>query len=167
MILHTKRLILKEVQTEDAAFYFALFSDPDFIKYINDKNLKSEEETKEFLQNTMIPKLCKDGLGFFTVIEKETNEAIGTSSILKRDKTDFFDVGYAFLPKGRGKGYAVEATQCIMQYAKENLKQNKVIAFTMPENKASQKVLTTLGFSYIGLQEIHKGEEDSVFEYSF
>ena len=115
----------------------------------------------------MIPKLCKDGLGFFTVIEKETKEAIGTSSILKRDKTNFFDVGYAFLPKGRGKGYAVEATECIMQYAKDTLKQNKVIAFTMPKNKASQKVLTTLGFSYIGLQEIYEGEEDCVFEYSF
>ncbi|WP_435261417.1 GNAT family N-acetyltransferase [Tenacibaculum sp. nBUS_03] len=167
MILKTERLTLKKVEANDAPFYFKLFNDPDFIKNINDKNLKSVEETYTFLKQTMIPKLCKNGLGFFTVYENEKNTPIGVSSLLKREKTDYFDVGYAFLPIGRGKGYAFEATQRIMKYTKEILKQNKIIAFTMPQNQASKKLLTKLGFNYIGLKEIHKGNKDSLFEYTF
>lgn len=165
MILSTERLTLKMVEVNDAPFYFELFNDPDFIKNINDKNLKSVEETYTFLQQKMIPNLCKDGLGFFTVYEKERNIPIGVSSLLSREKTDHYDVGYAFLPIGRGKGYAFEATECIMKYTKEILKQDKIIAFTMPQNRASKRLLTKLGFNYIGLKEIHEGNKDSLFEY--
>lgn len=167
MILSTERLTLKMVVANDAPFYFELFNDPDFIKNINDKNLKSVEETHTFLQQKMIPNLCKDGLGFFTVYEKERNIPIGVSSLLSREKTNYYDVGYAFLPIGRGKGYASEATECIMKYTKEILKQDKIIAFTMPENQASKRLLTKIGFNYVGLKEIHEGNKDSLFEYIF
>lgn len=167
MILQTERLLIKEVSLNHAPFYFELFSDPDFIKNINDKNLKSVEETEVFLENTMIPNLCKNGLGFFTVFEKLTHTPIGVASLLKRDQLDALDVGYAFLPKGRGKGYATEATRAVMDYAHTSLQQSKIIAFTMPKNEASKKVLRNLGFTYVGVKRVYENTEDCLFEYEF
>lgn len=163
MILQTERLTLKPICADDAAFYFELFNDPDWIRNINDKGLKSVEQTKKFLEEEFIPKLCVNGLGFYTVFKTETNEPIGASCILKREKLDTPDIGYGFLPKGRGKGFALEASERIILYAKEELKLNKVYAMTKPQNEPSKKLLIKLGFTFIGNQEILT-ELDSLFE---
>ena len=125
MRLESDRLIIKNAAVEEASFYFELFNDPDWITYINDKGLRSVEQTKTYLENTLPKNALLKGLGFFTVISKETNEPIGMTSALQRDKLDFIDVGYALLPKGRGKGYASEATLLMMEYIKHTFKQEK------------------------------------------
>lgn len=167
MILESERLIIKEVEVSEAPFYFELFNDPDWIKYINDKGLKSVEETEIYLKDILVKNEKLNGLGFFSVLLKETNEFIGMSSALQREKLDFVDVGYAFLPKARGKGYASEATLLMMDYIKEKFQQEKVLAFTVPENEKSQQLLKRLGFKYVGLETIFDGEEDYVYEYKF
>ncbi|MDP5106555.1 MAG: GNAT family N-acetyltransferase [Polaribacter sp.] len=165
MKLESERLIIRDFEINDAPFYFELFNDPDWIRFINDKNLKSIEETATFLKKMKGSIL--DGLGYFTVILKETNEAIGVSTALKRDNLEFVDIGYGFLPKGRGKGYAKEATLLIIDYVDKTFKQEKVLAFTMPENQNSQKLLQKLCFKFIGNQVIFNDKEDAVFEYLF
>lgn len=163
MILETERLILKKMCVEDTPFYFELFNDPDWIKNINDKGLRTIDDTRIFLENEFIPNLCVNGLGFFTVFNKETNQPIGTSSILQRETLSHPDIGYAFLPKGRGKGYATEASLRMIKYAKEALHQDCVYAITKPNNHPSKKLLNTLGFTYLGDQKIFT-ELDSVFK---
>ncbi|WP_442267462.1 GNAT family N-acetyltransferase [Tenacibaculum sp. ZS6-P6] len=167
MILESERLIIKEVEVSEAPFYFELFNDPDWIKYINDKGLKSVEETEIYLKDILVKNEKLNGLGFFSVLLKETNEFIGMSSALQREKLDFVDVGYAFLPKARGKGYASEATLLMMDYIKEKFQQEKVLAFTVPENEKSQQLLKRLGFKYVGLETVFEGEKDCVYEYKF
>ena len=54
MILESERLIIKEVEVSEAPFYFELFNDPDWIKYINDKGLKSVEETEIYLKDILV-----------------------------------------------------------------------------------------------------------------
>ena len=165
MKLESKRLIIRELKISDASFYFELFNDPDWIRFINDKKLKSIEETVLFLKEFQLKQ--KKGLGYFTVILKETNKPIGVSTVLKRDALDYYDIGYAFLALGRGNGYATEATQLIIEYVKNNFNQKKVLAFTKSENEISQKLLKKLDFKFVGLQTVFGGEKDAVFEFEF
>lgn len=167
MKLESKRLLIRDTFVSDAPFYFELFNDPDWIKFISDKNLKSVEETEVYLKDILFKNSKTGGLGFFTVILKETGEPIGTSTALQREKLDYIDIGYGFLPKGRGKGYAIEATKLIIQYVREKFNQKKVYAFTVPENEKSQNLLKKLNFKYVGLQPIFGEEEDAVYEYEF
>lgn len=167
MTLESDRLIIKDVRVEDAPFYFELFNDSDWLKYINDKGLRTIEATKVYLEETLEKNAALNGLGFFTIFSKEMNEPVGMSSALQREKLDFIDVGYALLPKGRGKGYASEATLLMMDYIKEKFQQEKVYAFTLPENEKSKKLLENLGFEYIGLKSVFEGEEDCVYEFKF
>jgi RimJ/RimL family protein N-acetyltransferase len=167
MKLESKRLIIRDIEINDASFYFELFNDPDWIRFISDKNLKSVAETEAYLQKMQLENSKLGGLGFFTVLIKETNEAIGVSTALHREKLEFVDIGYGFLPKGRGKGYAAEATKLIIEYVSSTFKQKKVFAFTMPDNENSQKLLKKLDFKFVGIQEIFDNEKDAVFEYDF
>lgn len=164
MILETERLILKLISKEEANFYFELFNDKDWIKFIGDKKLKSIDETEKYLKEAFIPLLCKNGLGFYTVYLKENKKPVGASSILKRDFSNLFDIGYGFLSRERGKGYATEATIRMIKYAKENLNQTKVMAYTKPNNENSQKLLKKLNFTFLGLKPVFTEKEDAVFE---
>jgi RimJ/RimL family protein N-acetyltransferase len=167
MKLQSERLIIRDIEISDAAFYFELFSDKDWIKFISDKKLKSVEETEVYLRDIAFKNIQKNSFGFFTVILKETSESIGVSTILKRENLEFIDIGYGFLPKGRGKGYAIEATQLIIDYVKTKFKQEKVLAFTKPENIDSQKLLTKLHFKFVGYKVVFNDDEDAVYEYRF
>ena len=167
MKLESERLIIRDIKISDATFYFELFNNPEWIYFISDKNLNSIDETATYLKKMQLENSKLGGLGFFTVILKETNEAIGVSTALQRDKLEFVDIGYGFLPKGRGKGYAAEATKLIIAYVRATFKQKKVFAFTKPDNVNSQKLLKKLDFKFIGLQVVFDDEEDAVFEYAF
>lgn len=167
MKLESKRLLIRDTLVSDAPFYFELFNDPDWIRFISDKNLKSVEETAIYLKDILLKNFQTGGLGFFTVILKKTGEPIGTSTALQREKLDYIDIGYGFLPKGRGKGYATEATKLIIKYVREKFNQKKVYAFTKPENSISQKLLKNLKFKYVGLQPIFDENEDAVYEFEF
>lgn len=167
MFLESERLIIREARVEDAPFYFKMYNDPDWIKYINDKGLKTVEETEAHLKDVLLKNSKLNGLGFYTVVLKETNEIIGTTSALQREKLEYIDIGYAFLPKGRGKGYAKEAAQLTMGFIKDKFQQEKVYAFTLPENGSSKRLLESLGFVFIGMKTVFEGEEDCVFEYVF
>ena len=167
MKLESERLIIRDIKISDAPFYFELFNNPEWIYFISDKNLNSIDETATYLKKMQLENSKLGGLGFFTVILKETNEAIGVSTALQREKLEFVDIGYGFLPKGRGKGYAAEATKLIIEYVRATFKQKKVFAFTKPDNVNSQKLLKKLDFKFIGLQEVFSEEKDAVFEYDF
>jgi len=167
MFIESERLIIREAKVTDASFYFELFNDPDWVKYISDKGLKTIEETTVYLQDILLKNAKLNGLGFFTVISKESNKAIGLSSALQREKLEFIDVGYGLLSKERGKGYAAEATRLIIEYVRETFKQEKVYAFTMPKNEPSKKLLINLGFKFIAMQVVFENEEDCVYEYKF
>ena len=166
MILHSERLLLEPIKISDAAFYCELLNDKDWIANIRDSQLRTVAAVESYIRETVIPSFHYKGLGFYVVRIKETNEAIGMSTLIKRDALETIDVGYGFLPKGRGKGYAREATQCLMHYVSETLKHPKVLAITKPNNIASQNLLFKLGFESKGLKKVFD-TEDLLFEYVF
>lgn len=167
MFLESERLTIEEAKTSEAPFYFELFNDPDWKRYINDKGLKTIEETRVYLDDVLSKNKKLKGLGFFSVRLKSSNELIGVTTALHRDALAYIDIGYGFLPKGRGKGFAYEATSLMLSYVQNKFKQKKVYALTVPENIRSQKLLKKLDFKFVEKKEVFKGEEDYVFEYLF
>jgi RimJ/RimL family protein N-acetyltransferase len=67
---------------------------------------------------------------------------------VKRDTLADVDVGFAFLPRYRARGYAVESASAVKDYAFEVLGLKRLVAITNPNNAGSIRVLEKIGLTY-------------------
>ena len=148
MILASERLTLEEFTTNDASFFYNLVNDPDWIKYIGDRNVKTIADAEEYLTTKIIPSYQQFGFGFYIVRLKESKIPVGLCGLIKRDWLDHVDIGYAFLAQYRGNGYAIEAGIATKHYAKEQLGIHQLAAITDIHNQRSGNLLEKLGFEY-------------------
>ncbi len=147
-IIETERLFLREFTLDDAAFIIELVNTQGWIKYIGDRNIKTEEQAKEYLQNGPLKSYAENGFGLSMVEMKNNRTAIGMCGILKRDNLEGPDIGFAFLPEFTGKGFAFEIANATMIFARDNLKLSTILAITVPGNKPSIKLLGKLGLKF-------------------
>ncbi|KAH6865191.1 GNAT domain-containing protein [Alternaria rosae] len=64
------------------------------------------------------------------------------------------DVGFSFLPRYLGNGYATEAAAGLIEYFTDVKGHKEFCGFCKPENTASANVLKRLGFEERGLREV-------------
>ena len=96
----------------------------------------------------------------FAVRDRETGEELGMCGLMRREQLDGVDIGYAFLPAGRGRGYALEAARRVMQYATEDLGLRRVLGIVASNNKPSRALLEKLGLRYRRMIRLNPGEEE-------
>ena len=164
MILQTQRLLITELTTEDAPFFFDLVNDKDWKRFIGDRKILKIQDAESYLTERIIPSYKNWGFGFYLVSELETEAPLGISGFVDREGLDYVDVGFAFLPIGRNKGYAYEATEALLNYGKKNLNFDTILAIANNNNERSHHLLEKLGFrfdKYVKLQ--NEDEEISLF----
>lgn len=101
-----------------------------------------------------------DGLGFNIVEERATGQAVGICGLVKRDTLDDVDVGYAFLERAAGRGYATEAAAAALAHARNDLGLERVVAITGVGNGGSRRVLEKIGLKLEGVIKLpgHAGD---------
>jgi RimJ/RimL family protein N-acetyltransferase len=151
MQLESKRLILSEFTKNDASFFYDLANDPDFIKYIGDRNVNTVLDAEKYITDNIIPSYTLHNFGFYVVRLKEDNSPLGMCGLIKRDWMDYVEIGFAFLTKYRGKGYALESSVVIKQYAKEKIGISTLSAITDVHNEKSGNLLNRLGLEFTRL----------------
>jgi len=147
-ILETDRLLIRRFDLTDADFILELLNSPDWLKFIGDRNVKTIEEAEVYLVNGPIASYEANGFGLCLVVLKDGEIPIGACGLLKRDFLEDADLGFAFLPGYIGKGFGYESATAIIAYAQSQLNISKILAFTIPENVASIKLLEKTGFHY-------------------
>ncbi len=154
-IATTERLILRTFQVEDAAFLFALNSNPNVLQFTGDIPFTSVDNAKTFIEN--YTDYQRNYMGRWLVVLKDTNEPIGWCGLKKH--TTFVDLGFRFLENYWNQGYASEAAKCCIDYGFAYLNLDKIVGRTMLNNIGSQKVLEK-----IGMQFSHKEWVDGLHE---
>jgi RimJ/RimL family protein N-acetyltransferase len=147
-ILETERLILREIVEADAEFMLDLLNQPSFIKYIGDRNVRTTEQAREFIETRYRKSYREHGFGLYAVELKENLTPIGMCGFVKRDSLPDADIGFAFLPQFEKKGYAFESAEAAMKYGREVLGLRRVLAITTPDNESSGRLLEKLGFKF-------------------
>ena len=61
------------------------------------------------------------------------------------------EIGFSLAPARWGLGYASEAVAAVVDHVLERLGLARVVAFTLADNEAAQRVLEHAGLRYIGL----------------
>lgn len=148
-IIETERLRLREFTLHDVDFIIELLNSAGWLQFIGDKNVKTVEQAKSYLENGPIKSYQTNGFGLSLVEKKDDAIAIGMCGIIKRENLDCPDIGFAFLPSFCGKGYAYEIANATLQYAKDKLKIPKIVAITKTNNNKSIRLLEKIGFNYI------------------
>ena len=163
MIIETDRLTLAELQIEDALFILELYNDPDFIKYIGDRNIQSIVDAEKFIKIGPQASYTENDLGLYKVSLKD-HTPIGICGLLKRDELDDPDIGFAMLPKYRKSGYTFEASVAVLDDGRNRLGLNYIIAVTSPENNASIRLLNKLGMRFDRMIQLENIEhKDKLF----
>ena len=167
-ILETERLILREIVESDAEFIFALLNQPSFIKYIGDRNVRTIEQAREFIENRYRQSYREHGFGLYAVELKSEirnpKSQIGICGFVKRDSLPDADIGFAFLPQFCGKGYALESANAVMKYGRDVLGLARVLAITSQDNASSVRLLEKIGFKFESLIKMpHDTEELKLF----
>lgn len=146
-ILETTRLKLREFTLADKLFIIELVNSRGWIKFIGDRNIKTEAQAEAYLENGPINSYKKYGFGLSLVELKDSSQPIGMCGLLKRADLDHPDIGFAFLPEFTGKGYAHEMAAATLSHAKNVLNHELILAITLPENESSIKLLEKIGMT--------------------
>ena len=141
----------------DADFVIELVNSPGWLTYIGDRNIKTRADAEQYLTNGPIASYNTHGFGLSIVEEYLSGHPLGICGLLKREYLPAPDLGFAFLPKHEGKGFAFEASTAYLTSYTEGNSLKPVYAITLRENTRSIALLTRLGFLFD--QEIKPDKE--------
>lgn len=147
-ILETERLLLRQLETDDASFILELLNEPSFIQNIGDRNVRTLEDACAYIVNGPVKSYERNGFGLYLVALKDTNESIGMCGLIRREGLEDVDIGYALFPKFWAKGYAVEAALAVKEYARDVIGLKRIVAIVDPANDSSIRVLEKLGLKF-------------------
>jgi RimJ/RimL family protein N-acetyltransferase len=130
----------------DVQVTYELGTDPDVVRYADDP-LKDMDEARRRLHEGPLADYEKYGYGRFAVELKKTGEVIGFCGIKFIEEIGLPEVGYRFLKAYWGKGIGTEAARACVEFAREDLGFEKLVALIVKENVASIRVAEKLGMT--------------------
>ncbi|NMP17722.1 GNAT family protein [Thalassotalea sp. Y01] len=155
--LETPRLILNEQTIEDSESVFSMFSDEAVTEFY-DLYFTSKDEAIALIEKDA-ERFIKSKTVRWAIREKDTSEFVGSCGINRfEESNDVAVIGYEFHKNSWGKGFATEAVSKVVDYCfSEQCPKyvNKIEAYVMLGNRASEVVLEKLGFQCDGILRQH------------
>ena len=148
-MIETERLLIRSLNHDDGEFVLELLNDKGFIENIGDRQVRTLEQARKYISEGPWSHYKEPGFGQLLVIEKSTGDKMGLCGLLQRDYLDCPDIGFAFLPAFRAKGYAREASEGVIQLAKEHTLVPRLAGIVSPDNASSIGLLERLGMRFV------------------
>ncbi len=142
--LTTPRLTLRRFTEDDAPFILELINDPDWIRFIGDKEVRTLEDARRYLRDGPIAMYARFGLGLLCV-ELKAGAPVGMCGLIRREGVTDVDLGFAFLPAFRSQGLAREAASATLAQGHGQLGLQRIVAFTAADNAPSAHLLRNIG----------------------
>jgi RimJ/RimL family protein N-acetyltransferase len=146
--LTTARLIVRPLTLADASFIVTLLNDPAFIRNIGDRGVRNETDARTYITAGPLASYTRHGFGLCAVELAAGGTPIGICGLLRRDELPAPDIGFAYLPQFRSRGYAHEAAAAVTTDAHTRLQIETILAIVNPDNTPSIRLLEKLGFRF-------------------
>ena len=130
------------------------------LRNIGDRGVRTVADAAAYILSGPVASYEKFGFGLYAVDLKESGAQIGICGLFKRETLDDVDMGFAFLRKFWGQGYAYESAAAVMDYGWTQVGLNRIVAITAPENHASIELLEKIGLRFEKMMQMpgHEGE---------
>lgn len=146
IIFETERMLVRTYSPGDADLFFSINGNPDVVRYIRPP--KTREESDRFLEEAIRFSEVNPLYGRWAIINRESDEYLGTFVVIPIDNTERMQLGYAFLPEYWGRGYATEITVAGLHYIFQKTGLSVIYAIVQSDNFSSLKVLQKAGFAH-------------------
>lgn len=152
-IIETERLYLREILPEDVAGMFEMDSDPEVHRFLGRSPVRNLAASAAHIENIR-QQYVDFGIARQAIIEKSSGDFVGWGGLKfiteqMNGFQNFHDLGYRFIKRYWGKGYAQESSSAVIRYAFDQLKLPVIYAIADLEHKASRNVLEKCGFSFV------------------
>jgi RimJ/RimL family protein N-acetyltransferase len=143
--IRTERLVLREPEARDRAAFIELLASPEVHTYLGGPRPRDELERET-------PEVPERWPGSFVV---EVDGAMIGQILLRRPArhrptaVGKVDLGYLFLPRAWGFGYAAEACAAALDWFDDVLPGQPVVLATQSANVASMRLAAKLGFTEV------------------
>lgn len=167
VIIETERLLLRTFSEDDAELIYQLNLDPEVTRYTHDP-VRDRAHAKEILETVILPQYALYNYGRWAVhVKHQVNPAaagfIGWCGLKMRSELNEIDLGYRFMKKAWGRGFATEAAAACLKYGFEQLGLDRIVGRALPDNEASLKVLKKCRMKYAG-EEVIEGLLHKTYE---
>ncbi len=148
--LTTTRLLLRQIQPNDAEALFAIFSDEEVMKFYGHAPHRSLNDSRESIRKTQERYARREAIRWGITL-RDDDRLLGSCSLHHFD--DGFhraEIGYELNRASWGQGIASEAVSAVLTYGFTELGLHRVEAIIDIVNDGSKSLLTKLGFAYEG-----------------
>jgi RimJ/RimL family protein N-acetyltransferase len=146
-VIQTERLVLRQLDLNDAEFILELLNEAAFLRFIGDKGVRTLSDARSYIVKGPMDSYGRHGFGMYATCLLDGTPA-GICGLVKREGLADVDVGFALLPRHRSKGYAVESASAVLAHARRVLRLQRIVAITSPENVGSIAVLEKIGLKF-------------------
>jgi RimJ/RimL family protein N-acetyltransferase len=146
----TPRLIGAPAGPRDLADIRRLHGDPRVMATLSpDGGTFSEEQSRAFLQRSA-EHWKLHGFGLWVLRERASGNFVGYGGIKHAvvEDRDEVELAYAIRSDCWGRGLATEISLAALKFGFGDLHLDRIVAFTLPHNRASRRVMENCGFTY-------------------
>lgn len=147
-MLETPRLLLRPWQERDREPFHRMTADARVMEFF--AGLLSRAEGDATIDRIQAH-FAQHGFGFFAAERRDTGEFIGFAGMahvpFEAHFTPCVEIGWRLAAAYWNQGFATEGARACLRYAFEELALAEVVAFTVPANRRSRRVMEKLGMA--------------------
>ena len=145
----TDRLLCERLELEHADALRPIMFERSVLHWLAPGQSPTEENFLQGLES-VVDHWKRHGFGLWLVRDLHTGEPVGRGGVRRTDATgtDEVEATWVIVPSRRRQGLATELAQAEVETAFGPLDLAELIAYTLPHNIASRRVMEKAGFAY-------------------
>ena len=159
--LTTERLLATPLRAQDFDVLCELHRDPAVMATLG--GIRTDDRTRAYLAENLAH-WDEHGFGLWIFRERATTAFVGRGGLrhVVLEGQSEVEVTYALAREAWGKGFATEIAIAAVDVAFRQLGLQDLVAFAIPENLGSRRVMEKVGFRYEG-DIVHQGERHVLY----
>ena len=145
--LETPRLRMRTWRNSDLDGYAPMCADAEVMRYIGTGATQTRNEAWRAMA-AFLGHWALRGHGMWALERKDTRALVGRAGFIEPEGWPGFELGWLLGREHWGQGFAVEAGNAALDWARTSLQRDRVISLIRPENARSIKVAERLGETF-------------------
>jgi len=148
--VETERMVCERLRPAHASEMVLLLSDPRVARTLFPSSPQLSESEVLASLDQKLEHWTRHGFGLWVLRDRASGEMVGRGGLQHTTVAglDEVEVGWAIVPERWGHGLATELARASVRVAFDDLGLDEIVAFSLPDNLASRRVMEKAGLHY-------------------